>query len=106
MYSEYDEKAPAMFPCFADQYSKKPVTDVFTNDTDMDKRGMTRTVPMKVLLLAVGRTGTACTFYLYYSPHNSILPPKNHKAKLTAFFPLPQPCAPPCATSATSRPTT
>lgn len=53
------------FPCFADTYSRKPVTDVFTKDTDMDKRGMTRTVPMKVLLLAVGRTGTACTLYSY-----------------------------------------
>lgn len=53
------EKAPK-FPCYADTYSRKPVTDVFTKDTDMDKRGMVRTVPMKVLLLAVGRTGTAC----------------------------------------------
>lgn len=67
MYSE-NEKSLAQFPCFADQYSKKPVTDVFTNDTDMDKRGMTRTVPMKVLLLAVGRTGTACMFY-HTNPH-------------------------------------
>lgn len=49
-----------MFPRFADTYSRKPITDVFTNDTDMDKRGQKRTVPMKVLLLAVGRTGTAC----------------------------------------------
>lgn len=47
-------------PCFADTYSRKPITDVFTNDTDIDKRGQKRTVPMKVLLLAVGRTGTAC----------------------------------------------
>lgn len=55
------------FPCFADTYSRKPVTDVFTKDTDMDKRGMTRTVPMKVLLLAVGRTGTACrSFFLFF----------------------------------------
>lgn len=49
-------------PCYADTYSRKPITDVFTNDTDVDKRGQTRTVPMKVLLLAVGRTGTACTY--------------------------------------------
>lgn len=53
------EKAQKL-PCFADTYSRKPITDVFTNDTDMDKRGQKRTVPMKVLLLAVGRTGTAC----------------------------------------------
>lgn len=64
----YSENEKASFPCFADQYSKKPVTDVFTNDTDMDKRGMTRTVPMKVLLLAVGRTGTACKFH--HHTHN------------------------------------
>lgn len=50
----------AMFPCYADTYTRKPITDIFTKDTDIDKRGQGRTVPMKVLLLAVGRTGTAC----------------------------------------------
>ncbi|GAW23241.1 hypothetical protein ANO14919_127930 [Xylariales sp. No.14919] len=45
----------------ADTYTKKPVTDIFTNDTDIDRRQCTRTVPMKALLLAPGRTGTACT---------------------------------------------
>lgn len=59
MASTSVEKAQK-FPCFADTYSRKPITDVFTNDTDIDKRGQKRTVPMKVLLLAVGRTGTAC----------------------------------------------
>lgn len=57
------EKSCQKFPCFADTYSRKPITDVFTNDTDMDKRGQTRSVPMKVLLLAVGRTGTACEYF-------------------------------------------
>lgn len=54
------EKSIEKLPCYADQYSRKPITDVFTNDTDVDKRRQVRTVPMKVLLLAVGRTGTAC----------------------------------------------
>ncbi|KAI3334531.1 P-loop containing nucleoside triphosphate hydrolase protein [Ustulina deusta] len=43
----------------ADRYTKKPVTDIFTNDTDIDRRQCTRTVPMRALLLAPGRTGTA-----------------------------------------------
>ncbi|KAI1296421.1 P-loop containing nucleoside triphosphate hydrolase protein [Xylaria venustula] len=44
---------------YADRYTKKPVTDIFTNDTDIDRRECTRTVPMRALLLAPGRTGTA-----------------------------------------------
>ncbi|KAI1272495.1 P-loop containing nucleoside triphosphate hydrolase protein [Xylaria sp. FL0933] len=44
---------------YADRYTKKPVTDFFTNDTDIDRRQCTRTVPMRALLLAPGRTGTA-----------------------------------------------
>ncbi|KAI0538430.1 P-loop containing nucleoside triphosphate hydrolase protein [Xylaria digitata] len=44
---------------YADKYTKKPVTDIFTNDTDIDRRECTRTVPMRALLLAPGRTGTA-----------------------------------------------
>ncbi|KAF2967588.1 hypothetical protein GQX73_g5979 [Xylaria multiplex] len=44
---------------YADKYIKRPVTDVFTNDTDIDRRQCTRTVPMRALLLAPGRTGTA-----------------------------------------------
>ncbi|ORY62132.1 P-loop containing nucleoside triphosphate hydrolase protein [Pseudomassariella vexata] len=43
----------------ADKYTRKPITDIFTSDTDIDRRQCTRTVPMKVLLLGVGRTGTA-----------------------------------------------
>lgn len=65
MQAQQSEKAcqvVAKEPCYADTYSRKPITDVFTKDTDMDKRGQRRTVPMKVLLLAVGRTGTACKF--------------------------------------------
>ncbi|KAI0521733.1 P-loop containing nucleoside triphosphate hydrolase protein [Xylaria bambusicola] len=44
---------------YADRYTKKPVTDFFTSDTDFDRRQCTRTVPMRALLLAPGRTGTA-----------------------------------------------
>ncbi|KAH9897114.1 P-loop containing nucleoside triphosphate hydrolase protein [Xylariomycetidae sp. FL2044] len=44
---------------YADTYTPKPITDIFTNDTDFDRRQCTRTVPMKVLLLGTGRTGTA-----------------------------------------------
>ncbi|KAI1259049.1 P-loop containing nucleoside triphosphate hydrolase protein [Xylariaceae sp. FL1019] len=44
---------------YADRYTKKPWTDFFTNDTDFDRREQVRTVPMKALLLAPGRTGTA-----------------------------------------------
>ncbi|CAK7209963.1 hypothetical protein SBRCBS47491_000624 [Sporothrix bragantina] len=44
---------------YASQYTPKPATDIFTNDTDIDRRSCTRKVPMKVLLLGLGRTGTA-----------------------------------------------
>ncbi|KAH8161408.1 hypothetical protein CIB48_g6835 [Xylaria polymorpha] len=44
---------------YADRYTKKPATDIFTSDTDIDRRQCTRTVPMRALLLAPGRTGTA-----------------------------------------------
>ncbi|RAO65170.1 uncharacterized protein BHQ10_001182 [Talaromyces amestolkiae] len=37
----------------------KPWTDIFTSDTCIDRRQCHRTVPMKVLVLGVGRTGTA-----------------------------------------------
>lgn len=41
-------------------YRPRPLTDVFTADTDINRRNCTRTVPMKVLILGLGRTGTAC----------------------------------------------
>jgi hypothetical protein len=41
----------------------KPMTDIFTRDTSIDCRKCSRTVPMKVLVLGLGRTGTACKFY-------------------------------------------
>ncbi|KAI4598224.1 hypothetical protein KJ359_003108 [Pestalotiopsis sp. 9143b] len=44
---------------YADTYTRKPITDIFTSDTDIDKRQCKRTVPMKVLILGLGRTGTA-----------------------------------------------
>lgn len=40
-------------------YTPKPITDIFTADTDIDRRKCHRTVPMKVLALGLGRTGTA-----------------------------------------------
>ena len=45
---------------FSSQYTKKPITDIFTKDTDIDRRQCRRVVPMKVLILGLGRTGTAC----------------------------------------------
>jgi len=41
-------------------YTQKPITDVFTpGDTDINRRECRRTVPMRVLALGLGRTGTA-----------------------------------------------
>ncbi|KPI36199.1 uncharacterized protein AB675_8897 [Cyphellophora attinorum] len=41
-------------------YTPKPATDIFTPyQTDIDRRQCKRTVPMKVLALGLGRTGTA-----------------------------------------------
>lgn len=48
----------------SDNLAPKPVTDIFTDDTAIDRRKCHRKVPMKVLALGVGRTGTACTFVL------------------------------------------
>lgn len=41
-------------------YTPKPITDIFTNDTDINRRECRRVVPMRVLALGLGRTGTAC----------------------------------------------
>lgn len=43
----------------ADNLPLQPWTDIFTDDTCVDRRKCHRTVPMKVLALGVGRTGTA-----------------------------------------------
>ncbi|EON65149.1 hypothetical protein W97_04386 [Coniosporium apollinis CBS 100218] len=41
-------------------YTPRPVTDIFTpDDTEIDRRKCRRTVPMRVLALGLGRTGTA-----------------------------------------------
>lgn len=40
-------------------YTPKPVTDIFTHDTDINRRECRRVVPMRVLALGLGRTGTA-----------------------------------------------
>ena len=52
----------------SDNLAPQPMTDVFTEDTNIDRRKCHRTVPMKVLALGVGRTGTACE----YIPHSTI----------------------------------
>lgn len=44
---------------YSDNLAPQPITDVFTSDTCIDRRKCHRTVPMKVLALGVGRTGTA-----------------------------------------------
>ncbi|KAH8805159.1 P-loop containing nucleoside triphosphate hydrolase protein [Xylogone sp. PMI_703] len=44
---------------YSDNLARQPWTDVFTDDTCIDRRKCHRTVPMKVLALGVGRTGTA-----------------------------------------------
>ncbi|KAG4435468.1 hypothetical protein IFR05_009040 [Cadophora sp. M221] len=44
---------------FSAQYTPRPITDIFTSDTDINRRECRRTVPMKVLILGLGRTGTA-----------------------------------------------
>ncbi|KAK9849029.1 hypothetical protein MYU51_014867 [Penicillium brevicompactum] len=43
----------------SDNLTPQPITDIFTNDTNIDRRKCDHTVPMKVLSLGVGRTGTA-----------------------------------------------
>lgn len=48
----------------SDNLAPQPMTDVFTDDTNIDRRKCHRTVPMKVLALGVGRTGTACKFHM------------------------------------------
>lgn len=50
-------------------YTPKPITDIFTADTDIDRRQCKRVVPMKVLALGLGRTGTACEC-TRYNKHN------------------------------------
>ena len=46
----------------SDNLPPQPMTDIFTDDTNIDRRKCHRTVPMKVLALGVGRTGTACEY--------------------------------------------
>ncbi|KAI9702215.1 MAG: hypothetical protein M1820_006297 [Bogoriella megaspora] len=41
------------------RYTPKPLTDFFTNDTDIDRSKCKREVPMRILALGLGRTGTA-----------------------------------------------
>ena len=41
-------------------FRPKPITDIFTNDMSIDRRKCQRVVPMKVLVLGLGRTGTTC----------------------------------------------
>ena len=36
------------------KYKPRPITDIFTADTDINRRACKRTVPMKVLILGLG----------------------------------------------------
>lgn len=45
---------------YSSKYTPRPRTDIFTSDTDINRRKLGRVVPMKVLILGLGRTGTAC----------------------------------------------
>lgn len=45
---------------YSSNYTPRPRTDIFTSDTDINRRKLGRVVPMKVLILGLGRTGTAC----------------------------------------------
>ncbi len=43
------------------KFPSRPITDIFTSkDTCIDRSKCRRTVPMKVLVLGLGRTGTVC----------------------------------------------
>jgi hypothetical protein len=44
----------------SDNPAPQSTPDIFTNDTNIVRRKCHRTVPMKVLALSIGRTGTAC----------------------------------------------
>ncbi|KAH0494590.1 hypothetical protein TgHK011_001207 [Trichoderma gracile] len=44
---------------YSANYTPRPRTDIFTSDTDINRRKLGRVVPMKVLILGLGRTGTA-----------------------------------------------
>ncbi|KAL7783771.1 P-loop containing nucleoside triphosphate hydrolase protein [Trichoderma afarasin] len=44
---------------YSSKYTSRPRTDIFTSDTDINRRKLGRVVPMKVLILGLGRTGTA-----------------------------------------------
>lgn len=59
----------------SDNLAPQPITDVFTDDTNIDRRKCHRTVPMKVLALGVGRTGTACESNVGADHANLIRPP-------------------------------
>lgn len=79
---------------YRDQYTPKPVTDIFTADTDIDRRQCKRTVPMRVMCLGLGRTGTACEWL-----------PKEREASPDTDS-RPQPCVMLCASSASTTLTT
>ena len=50
---------------YSSKFKSKPVTDIFNNDTCINRRNCSRQVPMKVLILGLGRTGTACSYTLH-----------------------------------------
>lgn len=69
---------------FSAQYTPKPITDIFTpKDTCVNRRELKRTVPMKVLILGLGRTGTSCKSVLekmaLVAPSPAACPPCEHQ---------------------------
>lgn len=69
----------------SDNLAPQPMTDVFTEDTNIDRRKCHRTVPMKVLALGVGRTGTACESIPHWTIHTGSTR-KSELCKLTSAF--------------------
>lgn len=76
-------------------YTPKPITDIFTADTDIDRRKCVRTVPMRVLALGLGRTGTACKYLenrmakplaLADPAHKPFAPLLSNSASMTAII--------------------
>jgi hypothetical protein len=55
---------------YSSKFTPRPMTDIFTSDTSINRRNCTRQVPMKVLILGLGRTGTACK---YFTPRSRLV---------------------------------
>lgn len=60
---------------YSPRFKPKPFTDIFTNDSAIDRSKCVRTVPMKVLILGLGRTGTACKYISFLTRSELLLFP-------------------------------